>query len=161
MSLATKPAPLARSAAATLVLTIGALGPVGVAAASTKPMMPRMSAQAMAKMESASAAAQKAVPKAVSTIVIKNFSFSPGAITVKPGQKVKVTNRDAVTHTVTSLTGKFNTGNVTPGKTVVFTAPKRPGTYPYRCNIHQYMTGKLVVSQSPKPHDSNHKKAHH
>lgn len=155
---ATKPRRLARRAAATLVLTAGVLGSGGWAAAAAKPAMP---AHDMAKMEAASAAAQKAVPKAVSTIVIKNFSFSPGAIKVKPGQEVKVTNRDSVVHTVTSLTGKFNTGNVKPGETVVFTAPKKAGTYPYRCNIHQYMTAKLVVTKAPEPHVDGHKKTHH
>jgi plastocyanin len=99
-----------------------------------------------AQMKAASAAAASARPASASTIVIHNFAFAPGSIKVRPGQKVRVVNRDSVAHTVTSTTGKFNTGNVGRGKTVTFTAPTKAGRYPYRCNIHQYMTGMLVVS---------------
>jgi plastocyanin len=86
-----------------------------------------------AKMQAASRAAAKAKPKAATTVVIHNFAFSPGSIKVKPGQKVKVENMDSVAHTLTSTTGKFNTGDIAPGKTVTFTAPKTAGRYPYRC----------------------------
>jgi plastocyanin len=104
------------------------------------------SAGMVAQMKAASATAASARPTTASTIVIHNFAFSPGSIKVRPGQKVRVVNRDSVAHTVTSTTGKFNTGDVGPGKTVTFTAPAKAGRYPYRCNIHQYMTGMLVVS---------------
>lgn len=80
-----------------------------------------------------------------STIIIKNFAFAPATLTVKPGSTVSVKNEDGVTHTLSSTTGRFNTGNVASDHTVRFTAPTTPGTYPYRCNIHQYMTGTLVV----------------
>ena len=79
------------------------------------------------------------------TIPIQNFSFSPAKITVTPGQKVTVTNKDSVAHTVTANDKKFNTGDIDPGKTVTFTAPSTPGSYPYICTIHQYMTGMLTV----------------
>jgi len=104
------------------------------------------SSSMVAQMKAASAAASSASPTSSSTIVIHNFAFSPGSIKVRPGQKVRVVNRDSVAHTVTSTSGKFNTGDVGPGKTVTFTAPAKAGRYPYRCNIHQYMTGVLVVS---------------
>jgi plastocyanin len=98
------------------------------------------------QMKAASALAASSQPVSGTTITIKNFAFSPGSLRVRPGQKVRVVNKDSVAHTVTSTTGKFNTGDVNPGKTVTFTAPTKPGKYPYRCNIHQYMTGMLVVS---------------
>ncbi|MHB8328522.1 MAG: cupredoxin domain-containing protein [Acidimicrobiales bacterium] len=82
----------------------------------------------------------------VATITIANFAFSPGSITVHAGATVTVHNKDSATHTVTSLSGAFKTGDVPGGTTARFTAPTRPGTYPYRCNIHQFMTGTLVVS---------------
>jgi plastocyanin len=80
------------------------------------------------------------------TIVIKDFTFSPNMITVAPGATVTVTNQDMVTHTLTATTGGFNTGSVSPHQSKTFTAPKKPGTYPYICSIHQYMTGDLVVA---------------
>jgi plastocyanin len=79
------------------------------------------------------------------TITIQNFSFSPAKITVTPGEKVTVTNKDSVAHTVTANDKKFDTGDIGPGKTVTFTAPSSPGGYPYICTIHQYMTGMLTV----------------
>jgi plastocyanin len=83
------------------------------------------------------------------SITIKDFSFSPGTITVAPGATITVHNQDSATHTVTAVsphTGVFNTGDVSPGSTATFKAPTAPGTYPYICNIHQFMHGTLVVS---------------
>jgi plastocyanin len=84
-------------------------------------------------------------PSGSATITIRNFSFSPSSITVSPGEKVTVLNKDSVAHTVTANDKKFNTGDIDPNKTVTFTAPAAPGKYPYICTIHQYMTGMLVV----------------
>jgi plastocyanin len=67
-------------------------------------------------------------------------------ISVKPGASVTVTNKDSVTHTLTSSTGAFNTGNIAGGASAHFTAPMKAGKYTYRCDIHQYMTGTVVVS---------------
>jgi len=79
-------------------------------------------------------------------ITIKDFSFSPSAVTVAPGATVTVTNHDQVAHTVTAMDGKFNTGDIAPGRSKTFTAPNTAGAYPYICSIHQYMTGTLTVS---------------
>jgi len=95
----------------------------------------------------ASASARSAHKKpAAATIVIKTFSFSPATLKVKPGEKVTVENKTPVTHTLTSTQHKFNTGDVGGGTTTSFTAPTKPGRYPYICEIHQYMTGVLVVT---------------
>ena len=70
----------------------------------------------------------------------------PAALTVSPGATVEVQNQDTTTHTVTATgSGKFDTGNVAPGKSATFTAPSQPGSYPYICSIHQFMTGMLTV----------------
>ena len=83
---------------------------------------------------------------ASNTIDIQNFAFSPKTLTVHPGATVTVDNKDSVTHTLTAVSGPFNTMNVAGGSVVHFVAPSKPGSYPYRCNIHQFMTGTLVVS---------------
>lgn len=80
------------------------------------------------------------------TITIKNFAFSPSHVTVKPGETIKVINKDAVTHTLTSMSKKFNTGDIASGATKSFKAPSKAGKYPYDCQIHQFMTGTLKVS---------------
>jgi plastocyanin len=80
------------------------------------------------------------------TIAIQNFAFAPSTTTVAPGATITVTNKDQVAHTLTATKGEFNTGDIQPGQSKTFTAPNTPGTYPYMCSIHQYMTGMLVVS---------------
>lgn len=131
-------------------LTVCALGAGAVASASPTGSgttgSGTMGSAGMEAMQEASKAASTARPTKGSAIVIHNFAFSPGSLKVHPGQKVTVTNRDSVDHTVTSITGKFNTGDIAPGKAVTFTAPTKAGRYPYRCTIHQFMTGVLVVS---------------
>jgi plastocyanin len=67
-------------------------------------------------------------------------------MTVKPGQKVTVTNRDSTAHTLTDKKNhKFDTGNIDPGATGTFTAPTAPGSYPFGCKYHPNMNGTLVV----------------
>ena len=80
------------------------------------------------------------------SITIKNFAFSPSTLTVAAGARVTVHNDDSATHTVSAVSGAFNTGDVAPGGTVTFTAPATAGTYPYICMIHQFMHATVVVS---------------
>jgi plastocyanin len=79
------------------------------------------------------------------SITISNFMYAPMVIDVQPGATIKVTNKDSVTHTLSAVDGKFNTGNIRPGATKSFKAPKKPGKYHYICMIHQFMTGTIVV----------------
>jgi plastocyanin len=82
------------------------------------------------------------------TLTIKNFAFSPSTLTVAGGAKVTVHNDDSATHTVSAVdphAGAFNTGDIGPGGTAIFTAPTIAGTYPYICMIHQFMHATLVV----------------
>lgn len=78
------------------------------------------------------------------TITIQNFKFT--SITVKPGAKVTVKNLDSVTHTNTADKDEWNTGDINGGATATFTAPTKPGSYGFHCNIHTYMTGTLTVA---------------
>ncbi|HEY1652327.1 MAG TPA: cupredoxin domain-containing protein [Acidimicrobiales bacterium] len=82
---------------------------------------------------------------APNTVTISNFMFSPMTAAVAPGTTVKVVNKDAVTHTLTATGGQFDTGDIAPGQTKTFTAPTKPGSYHYICNIHQYMMGTIQV----------------
>jgi plastocyanin len=84
---------------------------------------------------------------AANQIVIKNFMFSPMALTVTPGAKITVSNEDTATHTITATDKSFDSGDIAPGKTATITAPAKPGTYRYLCDIHQYMTGVLTVTR--------------
>jgi plastocyanin len=87
------------------------------------------------------------VPKGGMTVTIQNFSFSPKDFTVTPGETISVTNKDPVTHNFTSVAaGGFNSGPINSGQTVTVKAPTTPGTYPYKCTIHPFMTGTVTVS---------------
>jgi plastocyanin len=93
------------------------------------------------------ASTKAAATKSKTSITIKNFMFSPMSLKVSPGAKIKVTNKDSTTHTLTAMGhGHFNTGDITHGQTKTFTAPTKAGTYHYICNIHQYMMGTIIVS---------------
>ena len=78
------------------------------------------------------------------TVVIKNFSFQPARITVAPGTRLMVTNRDSTAHTFSANNGAFDTGPIDGGKSATVTV-KRAGTYPYICRIHSTMKGTVVV----------------
>ena len=91
------------------------------------------------------AATTSAAAPASSGITIKGFAYS-GTLTVKPGQKVTVTNLDSVQHTLTDKGGKFDTGTIDGnGGTGTFTAPTQPGSYQLKCTFHPQMSGTLVV----------------
>jgi len=105
-----------------------------------------ISAGALGACGSSKAGSPSAAAVSGTSITIKNFAFSPASLSVSPGARLTVHNEDAATHTVTSVSNAFNTGNVAPGATVTFTAPTTPGTYAYICMIHQFMHGTLVVN---------------
>ncbi|MDX6308164.1 MAG: hypothetical protein QOI06_1210 [Nocardioidaceae bacterium] len=86
----------------------------------------------------------QAAPLRTPTITISMFTFNT-PLRVRHGVNVRVVNRDAVTHTVTSnKAGKFNV--VVPARsTAFFRAPSTAGRYGFHCNIHPQMTGILRV----------------
>lgn len=84
-------------------------------------------------------------PSAPGTIVIKNFTFMPGSLTVAPGTKITVINQDQAPHTVTANDKSFDSGTIAGGERGEVTAPTKPGNYRYICTIHQYMMGTLIV----------------
>jgi plastocyanin len=78
-------------------------------------------------------------------VEIAGFAFAPDASDVKVGDSVKWTNQDGATHTVTADDGAFDSGNLAGGKSFSFTF-EEAGTFAYHCNIHQSMTGTVVVA---------------
>ena len=107
----------------------------------------------------ATAAAPAGPPGAPLTIlegssIQGNPSYDPAALTVKKGDKITVTNKDTLPHTVTSGTGptdpnsakQFDTSILEAGATAdIETTNINPGEYPFYCTVHPYMLGKLVV----------------
>jgi plastocyanin len=73
-----------------------------------------------------------------------SFNFSTAS--VPAGSTVTVKNDSTTEHTVTADTGNAFNVTVDGGKTATFTAPSKPGTYKYHCNIHSFMHGTLTVT---------------
>jgi plastocyanin len=95
---------------------------------------------------------QASIVPGASTLVDK--AYSPNPIEVKVGQKVEWTNKDSLQHTITSGTagspdsGKAFDSGLTKllnnGQTFEHTFAAA-GEYPYYCQLHPTMVGKVVV----------------
>jgi len=69
------------------------------------------------------------------SVNIQNFNFVPAAVSVTSGTTVTWTNGDTVPHTVTSVTGAFDSGSISPGATWSYTF-NQTGSFEYSCTIH-------------------------
>lgn len=82
-------------------------------------------------------------------IFISGMAFSPASKTIAVGTTIKWINKDGTNHTVTSGTpgspsGAFNSGNFGQNGEFSFKFDQA-GTFNYFCNIHQSMTGTIIV----------------
>jgi plastocyanin len=92
---------------------------------------------------STAAAAQPSAAAAV--ITINKFAYSVPS-SVRPGATVTVLNKDGEAHTVTADSGEAFDDKASPGASTSFTAPMKPGSYPFHCTYHSNMHGVLVVT---------------
>src|SRR5687768_508275 len=77
-------------------------------------------------------------------VKIVDFAFQPKRVEIPQGTVVKWVNRGAETHTVTSATGKFDSGDIAPGDTYTRKF-KQTGVFKYFCEIHpDEMRGKVL-----------------
>jgi amicyanin len=83
----------------------------------------------------------------VFTVEISNFEFSPAELKISVGSNVTWVNRDTTPHTATSDSG----GKGGISSTILENGDRYTkqfmtvGTYPYHCNFHNSMKGKIVV----------------
>jgi len=72
------------------------------------------------------------------------WGYAPGNRKVAAGTWVTWSNNGQDAHTVTALDGSFDSGNLDPseGFSEFF---DQPGTFPYFCSLHPWMTGRIVV----------------
>jgi plastocyanin len=77
-------------------------------------------------------------------VTLADNYFQPRTIQVVPGTKVRFVNGGGHEHTVTSDSGLWDSGPMSPGGSysVTFT---QPGTYTFHCNFHNGMTGTIIV----------------
>lgn len=85
---------------------------------------------------------QNNLPAQGNGIVIENFSFNPGTLTVSSGTTVVWTNNDSVLHSIKSDT--FNSQPLSKGQSFEFMFANK-GTYDYSCGIHPSMKGRIIV----------------
>jgi plastocyanin len=81
---------------------------------------------------------------AASQVIIDNYAFSPGSLTVKVGTTVTWINQDDDAHTVDSTQGKFKSATLNKGDRFDFRFTAA-GEYPFYCSFHPKMTGKIIV----------------
>ncbi len=80
---------------------------------------------------------------------IKGFAFNPTTITISKGTTVTWTNRDSAPHTITSISGAFDSGSLSQGQTYSHTF-NEAGTFEYSCTIHPSIPhGKVIVTPTP------------
>ncbi len=77
---------------------------------------------------------------------IQSMAFNPTPINVTVNTTVIWRNKDGITHTVTSDSELFDSGDIVANGTFSFKFTT-VGTYSYHCKIHPTMTGKVVVNQ--------------
>jgi plastocyanin len=90
--------------------------------------------------------AEAAPVTGVTKVAAKDNRFSPAAIQVPAGTTVTWTFEDGlIPHDVKA--DSFSSGE--PRRDGSFTHTfDQPGTYPYRCTLHDGMTGRVVVTES-------------
>ena len=86
----------------------------------------------------------RSASRVANEVRITNFTFMPGTLTIKAGQKVRWVNSDAVAHTV-DLSGVVS-NVLSRGDTYTLTFAAA-GTYSYTCSIHPFMQGTVVVTR--------------
>ncbi len=79
-------------------------------------------------------------------VEIGSIAFRTEELRVPAGTTVRWVNKDPVGHTVTpdASDAGFGSSLIGPGETYEHTF-ERPGTYPYHCIPHPFMTGRVIV----------------
>ncbi|MDI6856941.1 MAG: cupredoxin family copper-binding protein [Dehalococcoidia bacterium] len=80
------------------------------------------------------------------SVTIRDFEFDPAAVTIRAGGTVTWTNEGPSVHTATADDGAFDSGNLSRGDSFSQTFDE-PGTYPYHCTPHPFMTAEVVVEE--------------
>lgn len=82
-----------------------------------------------------------------SKVTITSSAYSPASLTVVNGSTVTWTNNDSAVHTVTTMDGSINSGDIAPGSSFSKTF-MTSGTYNYHDAHNTTMIGVLIVSAS-------------
>jgi plastocyanin len=113
------------------------------------PTVSRNSNTEMSKMEmpakpSPAAGKDLPSPSTANQVMVENFSFQPGTLTVKAGTTVTWVNHDDEPHTVNENNKTFKSGTLDTDAKFSYKFIS-PGTYSYFCSLHPRMTGQIIV----------------
>ncbi len=87
-----------------------------------------------------------AAPVTSDTVTIQNFAFQPANVQVKVGTTVTWTNQDTAPHTVTFRDSSLKSSALLQkGESYSYTFTTA-GTYSYYCDVHEAMTGQVIVT---------------
>jgi plastocyanin len=104
--------------------------------AGAAPSAPTPTTQAQAPAAAAANTAQ---------VVISNFLFGTGPLTVKVGTTVTWINQDSAAHTATADNKLWDSGVLQKGQSFSFTF-KQAGQFPYYCTLHGGPGGQGMAS---------------
>jgi plastocyanin len=91
-----------------------------------------------------------AAPADEATVTIDNFTFSPAALTIKPGTKVTFVNHDDMPHSIVDAAGKFKSKVLDTDQSFSMTFATA-GDVTYFCGIHPHMKGKITITPQVTP----------
>ena len=86
----------------------------------------------------------QAQPSPTAVVHMKNFTFVPATIPVKPGDAVEWINDDTDAHSVDSPDRLFSSGGLDTHETWTHVF-KSSGSFAYFCDLHPYMKGTVIV----------------
>jgi len=107
----------------------------------------RRAKPAAAPADTTARAAPTGAPAAAGKVVhavMQNLAFTTPKLEIAAGTAVEWKNEDQVAHTVTANDKSFDSGTIEAGAVWRHTFD-RPGSYPYFCTLHPFMTGTVVV----------------
>jgi plastocyanin len=77
-------------------------------------------------------------------VVIQDFTFGPGEVRVRAGDRVTWVNCGGEAHTSTADAGQWASPLIVPGAAFTRAFPTA-GEFPYHCEPHPFMTGRVIV----------------
>jgi len=107
--------------------------------------MASVAAMALGPSFSSSVRAQAGSPKQ-HHVEIRDFSFTPEVLSVKPGDTIIWTNQDIAPHTATARDGSWDTGILAKGQSKEIKVTGKL-TADYFCRFHPMMQAKLRLVQ--------------
>lgn len=140
---AQEPAPAPEVAPTPQAAPVPPVAPVPEAAPAPEPV-----ADEPAKETDSAAGGDKgtrsAKASASTTVTIRDFEFSPAAITINVGDTVTWNNEGPTAHSATANDGSFDTGIMNEGESGSHTFDTA-GTFSYICTPHPFMKGTVTV----------------